>query len=137
MMNSTYLNITKLFGMLLLAQFAMDVVAQSKSVQVSLDVEPNRCVALRRGSTCYQDVSISWQASVAENYCLYVNRNAAPLKCWSNSKAGSFEYELAAQARVIYSLKQQSSERELAIQNVDIAWVYKKSKRVQSTWRMF
>lgn len=138
-MSSSLLKGIKICGVAWLIPLSVQVAAQSNPLplQVSLKIEPNQCVAVRRGSTCYQNVQINWQASRSDSYCLYQMGNEQPLKCWANSNSGNFKYELVTKEGVSYTIRYPSSEQALAIERLDVAWVYKRTKRTQSTWRMF
>jgi len=59
------------------------------------------------------------------------------LQCWTNSRQGTYSKEVVANSSIQFSLRQVKSTKVLASQQLDMAWVYKKSARRNASWRMF
>jgi hypothetical protein len=100
-----------------------------------LVVTPNKCVALRKGQTCYQKLSFVFATNAKGNYCLVSGSNREPLQCWNAVSDGTFTYSHAAESAVEFSLIN-AQRVAVASTTVNIAWVYKKSRK-RSRWRLF
>lgn len=102
-------------------------------------LQPDRCVALHQGQVCYQEVRISWQLEQAGDYCLHVSVQATPLKCWQQQKGepGSLLYDVQSDKNIRFYIKPSDASRIVLQQTFKIAWVYSKSQKQYSTWRLF
>ncbi|GLX79347.1 hypothetical protein tinsulaeT_26870 [Thalassotalea insulae] len=102
-----------------------------------IELQPNQCIAVHQGEKCYVDISLNWQTQQSGNYCLFSSQQQAPLLCWQNSLSGHFEQETIANENVIFYLKAQHGSEILAQKELKMAWVYKKSVRARTSWRLF
>lgn len=102
--------------------------------QYSLQLSPEKCVALRQGQTCYVDIVLTWSAPEKNTYCLYAGQQEKPLQCWDNATKGKFETEFSSSENSWFYLKR--ADKTLAKVELKMAWVYK-SKRSSVTWRVF
>ena len=100
-------------------------------------IKPARCIALHQGQTCYQKLSISWQADAVETYCLYAPENKLPHLCWENLAQGKgvFEFEGSTTQKLILMRKRDA--KPIADFTIQVAWVYDSSSRRESHWRIF
>jgi hypothetical protein len=100
-----------------------------------LSITPDKCVALRKGQTCYQTLNVNFIASENGDYCLRISNQTTPLQCWQGVSSLNYQYRLASKSDVEFEIidEQQSI---VASSSVTIAWVYKKS-RARSRWRLF
>lgn len=119
-----------IFGMGLLS---LNVQAQSWS----LVSQPTKCVSLKRGHVCYQDIRMKWQAPQAANYCLVKRGHAEPLKCWSQLTEGKIHFEFAETESQQYVLRRQGETDDLATAVIEIKWVYKARRKRDFGWRLF
>jgi len=104
----------------------------------SLAVKPNRCIALRQGQYCYQKLQFSWETSDADDrYCLYTHNEQDPLICWVSDQIKHFTYKFKSTEDIRFLLKNETQETIIDETSVVVAWVYKRSKKVSTGWRLF
>lgn len=111
------------------------VIPSVKASEVQLTVTPDKCVALRKGQTCYQTLRIEFTASDIGDYCLRIAGQSTTLQCWSGTKSAEYRYELAASRAADFEVID-ASQSAVASARVTISWVYKQS-RSRSRWRLF
>jgi len=102
-----------------------------------LKIKPTRCIALHEGQVCYQTLTISWTADLADTYCLYQQTNKAPLMCWENVASGKVRYEFEGNASQKFVLSRKQDNKPIAEFTLEVAWVYDASSRRESHWRVF
>jgi len=100
-----------------------------------LTITPNKCVALRKGQTCYQQLNIKFIAPVIGEYCLRISDQAEPLRCWDGVESIAYQYRLASKTDMAFEIID-AADTKIASELVTIAWVYKKSQ-TRSRWRLF
>ena len=120
----------------LLAMFTT-INAHSAPVVASLSVTPEQCVALRKGQTCYLEVTFDWLYAKAANYCLVNTTRNKVLKCWNRATKGQYSFDFQSTKSNDFVLRQQDSGKILAYTQVVVAWVYKSNTRSKSRWRLF
>ncbi|ATC96878.1 DUF3019 domain-containing protein [Pseudoalteromonas tunicata] len=103
----------------------------------NLHVTPNRCVALRQGQTCFQDITFKWQQAEVANYCLIELSTSQPLKCWQHATRGEYSIDFKSEKSLTYVLRKDKESTNLASSTVTVSWVYKSSKRPKSSWKLF
>jgi len=103
----------------------------------SLKVKPNRCIALHRGQACYQKLFFTWETPLDHKYCLYLRGDLQPLACWQADKLKHFRHEFKASEDQQFVLRDETLNQSVSDVNVDVAWVYKKGKKVSTGWRLF
>ena len=122
---------------------AADLLAEEGSQQAInsqesyLKVSPERCVALREGQICYQNIVLDWQTVNKGNYCLFFKDNSRPLRCWSNLNQAQFKMDFQSKQSKRFVLKTKDSARGVASVEVSVAWVYGNKKRRRASWRLF
>ncbi|GAC20773.1 DUF3019 domain-containing protein [Paraglaciecola arctica] len=100
-------------------------------------VTPERCVALRQGQTCYQEVVFSWRQSQKGNYCLINLLTKHILKCWQNTEQGTFNLDFQSTQSTDFVLRAEKQEIDLSKTQITVSWVFKSSKRPKSSWKLF
>ncbi len=105
--------------------------------QSALKIVPQRCVALREGQICYQNIVISWSTKISGHYCIYTAKTKESLKCWDNKKQGSFETDFQSTQTTQFILKDKNKQIEVAKGEIIVAWVYGNKKRRRTSWRLF
>ncbi|MDG1120862.1 MAG: DUF3019 domain-containing protein, partial [Glaciecola sp.] len=95
------------------------------------------CVALRKGQTCYLEVTFTWQHPKVGNYCLVNATTNHTLQCWEQHTKGEFSFDFQATMSNDFALRTQASTTDLVSTTIPVAWVYQSSKRAKSTWRLF
>jgi len=103
-----------------------------------LSTTPDKCISLRKGQMCFQNIQLQWNATQPDNYCLIVEDNIEPIECWKNSKSGSTTFAFGAAEPVSFSLVRETDlQTSIAQSTVDLVWVYKTKKRRRTSWRLF
>ncbi|BDX08477.1 hypothetical protein MACH26_39980 [Planctobacterium marinum] len=118
----------------LICWFLSAPVSAQEATPYTLQLSPEKCVALRQGQDCYVDIQLNWSAPQSGQYCISASTLETPLRCWSNQEKGSLELEFSSNQNTWFYLKQ--GEQTLAKVELKMAWVYK-SKRSSVTWRVF
>ncbi len=111
---------------------------------VSFNVKPSRCIALRKGQTCYQKLQFSWEirdtdfeldSAIARSYCLVQKGDERPLVCWENNELSQYKFEFKSANKVEYAIVRENNQ--LGKLEVNVSWVYKTQKSRGGDWRMF
>ena len=110
---------------------------QAAKTPIAFELSPSQCVAVRQGNTCYADVNIQWKSETNQNYCLYKAGDKTPIKCWNNVSQGQWVKEVQTKVDLEFLLKRKDSNQVIARTTLEVAWVYKKSLKRTSSWRMF
>lgn len=121
----------------LLLEIASGGVFADPPNQVQLGVKPNRCIALHQGQFCYQSLTFSWWTALPHRHCLYLESEPEPMACWEARKLSRYQYEFKSTEDQWFILRDETEQRVLARIKVDVAWVYKRSKKVSTGWRLF
>lgn len=129
----TFLCLCVLFGQSII--FASLSFGQSEN-GFSLQVNNNRCVALRQGQTCYKTVTVEWQTPAADNYCIYQANQTDPVHCQAAQQT-NFSVEFESASDVIYELRRAESDTVLATATIKVSWVYQPKKESTRGWRLF
>ncbi len=101
----------------------------------SLRLTPSKCITLKEGKLCYEDVDVAWNALQKGNYCLFSNKMKSPIKCWKNVKSGHYSFEFRQSHSLEYTLLNMSNQQLMAKQHFSVKWVYK--NRPNNSWRLF
>lgn len=107
---------------------------ESEQKQSILTIQPQKCVAMREGQTCFINLEINWTLEATGNYCLYASNQNEPLRCWYDARSGIFKTEFSNNKNTVFYLK--NEQNELAQVELKMAWVYKR-KRSSVSWRVF
>ena len=102
-----------------------------------LKIEPKKCVSLRQGQVCYQDLKISWVAPRADNYCIHIYGENHSVKCWSQSSRGQIKLEFQGKSSQKFVLRKQHQNKDYASSTLEVKWVYKNQRNLRTGWRMF
>ena len=111
--------------------------ADGNYATAQLSVTPKPCVALRKGQTCYLEVTFNWQHPTMNNYCLVNVTTNKTMKCWEQQANGEFSFDFQSSMSHDFALRQQASTIDIVSTTIPVAWVYQSSKRAKSTWRLF
>jgi hypothetical protein len=111
--------------------------AATNQYSVGLHVTPERCVALRQGQTCYQEVTFNWRQSQKGNYCLVELSTKHVLQCWQQVNSGMFAWDFQSNESREFALRGQDQTENLAATHITVSWVFKSSKRPKSSWKLF
>ena len=97
---------------------------------------PAKCVSMKQGRTCYQEVVFHWKTDEVANYCLYQQDEEKPLKCWTQQNQGYIDYQFSEKNSLSYVLRFQNSEDDIISTTVEVKWVYKRHSD-RYGWRIF
>jgi hypothetical protein len=122
---------------LLISIASSSLYAADNQAPFTLTITPKQCVSVEQGQDCYVDIELTWHAEQTNNYCVFSSAQKEPLQCWENSRQGTYSKEVVANSSVQFSLRVTQSTKILASEQLDMAWVYKKSARRNASWRMF
>jgi hypothetical protein len=121
----------------LLGALALISTSLARANESLLKIKPTRCIALHEGQVCYQKLNISWQADLADSYCLYQQNNKTPLMCWENVAVGKWSYEFEGATTQKFMLLRKQDAKQIAEVSIEVAWVYDASSKRESHWRVF
>ena len=102
-----------------------------------LAVTPLRCVALRQGQICYQEVTFRWHQPEVGNYCLVELSSSDNIKCWSNVKTGEVDFDFQSDKSLTYGIRKTDEQTNLSSVHITVSWVFKSSKRPKASWKLF
>lgn len=102
-----------------------------------LAIQPNRCIALQQGQTCFATLNFNWTTPATGNFCLFDERQREPLLCWSGNTVTTYTLKFASAVNVKYELRLESGNTPLAQTMIKVSWVYKSNNASTSRWRMF
>lgn len=102
----------------------------------ALDITPKRCVALRQGQICYQEVTFTWKQLQIGNYCLVELPTKQVLKCWQQVREGEFNFDFQSSQSKSFALRNKGQEQNLSEAQITVSWVFKSSKRPKSSWKL-
>ncbi len=109
----------------------------NRSKEDQLVVTPLRCVALRQGQICYQEVTFRWHQQEIGNYCLVELSSSDNIKCWSNVKTGEIDFDFQSDRSLTYGIRKIDEKTHLSSVNITVSWVFKSSKRPKASWKLF
>ncbi|MFT4653569.1 MAG: hypothetical protein ACI82S_001221 [Patiriisocius sp.] len=98
---------------------------------------PLRCVALRQGQFCYQEVIFKWHQAEVGNYCLVELSSLNNIKCWSQVKTGEVDFDFQSDKSLTYGIRKKNEQINLSTTTITVSWVFKSSKRPKSSWKLF
>jgi len=114
--------------------YAEPVTLSSQSVKFT--ALPATCITLRQGRNCFANITLRLKLAQIGNYCVYQQHSNKPMRCWNNSYGESIKFEFQSNKKVVYSLKNESSQQVIALTAVEVSWVHKASSR-KRRWRLF
>ncbi len=133
-----YFNISKVFaGSLLLLLFycPYSESADNKTLLTTvLSAQPTSCITLHQGRKCYTNITIDWQSSIMDDYCLYQEKTV--IHCWPKSKKDKTFISFESEENVTFYLAKRNSDVTLAETTITIGWVHKATPR-KRRWRLF
>ena len=98
---------------------------------------PMRCIALRQGQVCYQDVTFRWHQAEIGNYCLVELSTLKNIECWSQVKTGEVSFDFQSDKSLTYGIHKMDKHINLSNVSISVSWVFKSSKRPKSSWKLF
>lgn len=114
-----------------------DVQAETVASSLRLTVQPTQCVVLEQGQKCHANARVKWQAEQPRSVCLHSSLKQKPVKCWEDAIDGTHQEKVVARSSVYYVLKPLAGGEVLAEAELNVAWVYRESRRPNRQWRLF
>lgn len=108
----------------------------SSSLTPELSVMPNKCVALRKGRTCFAKMTFRFRVNHPGHYCIVEQDRKRPLYCETIERYGLFSFEFQSEKKLTYFLVNSANQMNIASTIIDVAWVHKKTSR-KRRWRIF
>jgi len=101
-----------------------------------LSALPNKCVALRKGRTCFAKITLRFRVNHPGRYCIVEQDKKQPLYCESIDRYGLFAFEFQSEKKLTYFLVDAANQVNISSTIIDVAWVHKKTSR-KRRWRIF
>jgi hypothetical protein len=100
-------------------------------------VTPSVCMVQNSNDKCQAEVNLSWSLRTKQDVCLLHNEHL--LKCWENSKVGSFVYKTDVQFETEYYLINRESGVEIATTKVVVQSSNTRAqrRRLRTPWSFF
>ena len=130
-------NFSKIIFMLLMLCIILPLAPAANAERSTLTSKPTKCVSLKQGTICYQDVLMKWQTEQKDDYCLYNQAQAEALKCWHQLNNGVYEFEFSYPQTQQYVLRIKGQNSTLAKTVIEVKWVYKARRNKRFNWRVF
>lgn len=131
-----YFRILFIVNLALYSQLARADEAAPPIPEYILDATPNKCVALREGSSCYAVVTLHWQQPIVGDYCLRNIDSKKVMQCWLSQQGGSHTYEFNSTHTQHFELINTQTALAVSKTEVLVNWVYT-SKQKKRRWRLF
>lgn len=109
----------------------------AKQADNQLQIQPNTCVSLHQGQTCFASLTLSWRTAEKSNYCLYSSAQIEPIQCWVNSQQGQVTQSFSSAHSLGFYLQADGSDTHIAESAVQVSWVYQKQQKSRLSWRLF
>lgn len=109
---------------------------KASTLSPELTAMPNKCVALRKGRTCFAKITLRFRVSHPGRYCIVEQNKKQPLFCESIDRYGLFAVDFQSEKKLTYFLVDMASKVNIASTIIDVAWVHKKTSR-KRRWRIF
>lgn len=137
----------KLVSLCLLLTFfhanGAEISQQPKQV-ASMVASPNACTLEPLEEVCQMTFHILWETPKSGDYCLYVDSEEQPLKCWKMMARGSISVEFSGhilEEYKLYHLQNSNTAVTITTVTVPISGTIKQRQRAQRRrrgfWRMF
>lgn len=109
---------------------------KNKMEASTLNLVPNKCIALRKGRKCFATIKVNWQTEITGRYCLRRVSDQLEINCWEAEKTGSFSYIFSSSIDEYLELINANDEQVIVTSKVKVSWVYNSNKR-RKRWRVF
>lgn len=99
--------------------------------------QPDQCIALHQGQVCYQELTFTWTTPTGGEYCLYQLDQQDALICWNGNEQNSFHMDFASSTSLTYQIRTRGQTEVLSQVTVEVAWVYRATRKSFTRWRLF
>ncbi|BFT29412.1 hypothetical protein D210916BOD24_05880 [Alteromonas sp. D210916BOD_24] len=103
--------------------------------ELSFTVNPNECIAAKKGDTCVMSLSLLYTSLSANSYCLSLDDSA--LGCWpANKLPASMDVQLDTDATLV--LRDSEGEKRASVElNLRYREATTHRRRVRNPWSLF
>jgi hypothetical protein len=85
-----------------------------------LTVKPVLCVTDRETPSCRMSFLVIWESAETGYYCLFNDFGEAPVRCWSDERAGRIEDERIVQSDFQYWMQEDGNDRQIVAVTVEV-----------------
>jgi hypothetical protein len=85
-----------------------------------LTVKPVLCVTDRTTPSCRMLFLVVWESVESGYYCLFNDFSEAPVRCWSDERAGRTEDERIVQSDFQYWMQEDGREQQIVAVTVEV-----------------
>jgi hypothetical protein len=128
------------FVALLLAALPTVAFAQSaeSAATVDLKVKPLLCIVDARTPECDIAFLVLWRSDRSGRYCLFNDFVSAPLRCWSEERAGELSEQRVVRDEFRYWITGNDAATELAVVTVEVLRMdsddRRRNRRTRHVW---
>ena len=132
------LTILFVFGILMTSAKAETIIDKNAPL-IQLVAQPNSCITLYQGRSCFANITFNWQSDEQGRYCLHQLSKSGEnkiLHCWQISKGDKKTIVFESSETTTFALKKQYSDKVLSETKVSVSWVHKSTPR-KRRWQLF
>lgn len=85
-----------------------------------LTVKPVLCVTDNRNPSCNMSFLVVWQSGKTGYYCLFNDLTEAPVRCWSEERAGQLSDDRIVRENFSYWMTDSDPDNRLAVVAVEV-----------------
>ncbi len=104
---------------------------------INFKAKPSKCVALHKGQTCYQKITLTWSALPPGEYCLTHKTTIEPLTCWKGSNLTQYHWSFESNQSETLNIYDNTKKLAVGHVKIKLATVYKHRKKSHGGWRLF
>jgi hypothetical protein len=116
-----------------------ETITDKDPLLIQLVAQPNSCITLYQGRSCFANITFNWQSNEQGRYCLHQQSKSGEnkmLHCWQISKGDKKTLVFESTETTTFALKKQYSDKVLSETKVSVSWVHKSTPR-KRRWRLF
>jgi hypothetical protein len=110
----------RLFIALTLLLPALAVAENQVSDDMRLRVKPVLCITDNRNPTCDMSFLVVWESGESGYYCLFNDFTEAPVRCWSEERAGRLSDDHIVGKNFSYWMTGSDTDSRLAVVTVEV-----------------
>jgi hypothetical protein len=110
----------RLFITLALLLPALALAENQASDDMRLRVKPVLCITDNRNPTCDMSFLVVWESGESGYYCLFNDLTEAPVRCWSEERAGRLSDDRIVGENFSYWMTGSDTDSRLAVVTVEV-----------------
>jgi hypothetical protein len=110
----------RLFITLALLLPALALAEEPTGDDVRLTVKPVLCITDNRSPTCDMSFLVVWESGETGYYCLFNDFTEAPVRCWSEQRAGRLSDDRIVDENFSYWMTGSETDNRLAVVTVEV-----------------